>query len=336
MANPLGTDDEPHSHEFLTEAQRIQLEIPGKIVAIDQEEHAFVTRRFRHQMNKYYRTGQFTDLMLRFSDGQRLHVHKALVFAYSDVFEKACSGPFVESRTRTIEISHEDSEAVNSMIHWMYTGSQAAPGGQSPLLFHIRLYAVANYYQVQLLQREMKQRVQVDVKEQLTNNGTELPAAIELIYSCTPDSDKRLRDAVVLFCARYYKRCANSPIFKEIEEPGFWRALCQAREMFRDSAVIQSFDEYQCEDCGLASLTRKDDRREDEPLGCCTRCDMRVVPVSLKSGVIKKELLEEPPEHLIRLRGRNSELDAIERFEAGAEFVDTMGPDWICWLCGKK
>lgn len=52
MANPLGTDDEPHSHEFLTEAQRIQLEIPGKIVAIDQEEHAFVTRRFRHQMNK--------------------------------------------------------------------------------------------------------------------------------------------------------------------------------------------------------------------------------------------------------------------------------------------
>ncbi|KAK8209736.1 BTB/POZ protein [Phyllosticta capitalensis] len=303
MANPLGTNDELHSHESLTEEQRIQLEIPSKIDADDRREHAFVTRRFRHQMNKYYRSGQHSNLTLRFSDGQMLHVHKALVFAYSDVFEKACSGPFVESRTRSIEISHEDPEAVISMIHWMYTGSQAPPRGQSPLLFHIRLYAVADYYQVQMLRKEMIQRVQVDVKEQFKDNGTELPEAIELIYSCTPDSDKGLRDAVVWFCARYYKRCVRRPIFNEIEEPGFWRALCHTRESFRDSVVIRSFDEYQCEDCGLAILTRRADRREDEPPESCSRCAGGLVPMTLESGVIQKEFLEELPEYCRRFRG---------------------------------
>ncbi|KAK7530652.1 uncharacterized protein J3D65DRAFT_131532 [Phyllosticta citribraziliensis] len=154
------------------------------------------------------------------------------------------------------------------MIQWMYTNNAVAPSGQKPLIFDIRLYAAAEFYQIRVLHNEMMRFVLHDVRDQLRriSDDVTLPKAVELIYSSTPESDRGLRDAIVAFCAKNYAYCARNKGFKKISVMEFWRDLCLGvkEDLYdkvhdphnsdysrRDAVMLRTFREYKCELCGV-------------------------------------------------------------------------------------
>ncbi|KAK8209737.1 BTB/POZ protein [Phyllosticta capitalensis] len=282
------TDKRQTRRSRLVDAESIQLSIPIRLDVLhkirDNDEPGkdleLVNSRFRQLLNNYFPTGQFSDLTIQFPDGQKLRVHKALVCAFSEVFHKAVSGPFNESITGVIEISFEDTEAVFSMIQWMYTGTHATPEEQSPLpeeqsplVFHIRLYAAADFYQVNSLKREMIRCILPQLRDQFNpDSRARLTETFELIFSCTPEPDRWLRDAVVAFCAENYARCSRIREFQKIESADFWRSLCLGGDDYYthyDGQFIRSYEEYMCENCKGTFLVPEEHMSSPDAISCC-------------------------------------------------------------------
>ncbi|KAK8239368.1 hypothetical protein IWZ00DRAFT_72079 [Phyllosticta capitalensis] len=109
-------------------AEEMEEDWVGKSAAM-RDQHP-ISDRFRTKIQSYFQSGRFSDLTIRLPDGGEIKAHRALVCGLSDVFENACSSNFCEAKTGVIEITHEDSEAVELMINWMYYGDTHQRRGQ--------------------------------------------------------------------------------------------------------------------------------------------------------------------------------------------------------------
>ncbi|KAK8209735.1 hypothetical protein IWZ01DRAFT_528004 [Phyllosticta capitalensis] len=244
----METDEQSATRKPAPQADLLKFEIPQEIDRPNvKQEKKTAAQTYRTYMAMCYQQGYRCDLAIKFTDGQVLRAHKSVLCKYSDVFKKAINGGFQdsqvmqqESKTDTVEISHEDTEAVLAMIQWMYNGTRKTPGEQSSLYSHIRLYAAADYYQVQKLKKETTRCVLHEIRDELKDSeGASMPEAIELIFSSTPDSDRMLRDAVRL------------PNVKEIEVADFWQSLCLGvdERNYDPAVVLRVFQEFECCEC---------------------------------------------------------------------------------------
>ncbi|TID13050.1 hypothetical protein E6O75_ATG09999 [Venturia nashicola] len=66
-----------------------------------------------------FELGKYSDLTIT-SGIRRYAVHKAIVCSRSGFFDGACSNPFKESESGTIDLSEDDPEAVDHMVHYFY------------------------------------------------------------------------------------------------------------------------------------------------------------------------------------------------------------------------
>lgn len=66
-----------------------------------------------------FETGKYSDLTV-VCHGKRYPVHRALLASRSAFFDGACRHPFQEAETGVIDLSEDDPEAVEHMVHYFY------------------------------------------------------------------------------------------------------------------------------------------------------------------------------------------------------------------------
>jgi hypothetical protein len=76
-----------------------------------------------------FETGKYSDLTV-VCHGKRYPVHRALLASRSAFFDGACRHPFQEAETGVIDLSEDDPEAVEHMVHCEYN--------RAPPLFNLR------------------------------------------------------------------------------------------------------------------------------------------------------------------------------------------------------
>jgi hypothetical protein len=67
-------------------------------------------------IDRLYNSGMYSDLTI-VCGGKRYAVHRALLTTRSSFFEGACRNSFLEAATGVIDLSEDDAEAVEHMVH---------------------------------------------------------------------------------------------------------------------------------------------------------------------------------------------------------------------------
>ncbi|KAH6644282.1 hypothetical protein C7974DRAFT_17914 [Boeremia exigua] len=96
------------------------------------------TVELRSALASLFECGKYSDLTI-VCGSNRYQVHRALVATRSTFFEGACRGGFQESATGVIDLTEDDAEAVEHMVHYFYhldylnkQSSQRSTRPQSP------------------------------------------------------------------------------------------------------------------------------------------------------------------------------------------------------------
>jgi len=142
-------------------------------------------------------SGRHSDLTITCS-GESFKVHKVLLDAASPVFSKMLSGPFREAvEVHGIIELHDDLDALQALIahiyHDNYDDSFAGEG--STMCFAVRVYAIADKYEVTKLQSLAADKLKSLSKK--PKDHPEFIAALNLINGCTNPNDSTLDDIVL-------------------------------------------------------------------------------------------------------------------------------------------
>ncbi|RAL03460.1 BTB/POZ domain-containing protein [Aspergillus ibericus CBS 121593] len=140
-------------------------------------------------MKSYFLSGEFSDLTICTVD-REIKVHRLVVCGQSEFFSRLYKRSWIE----------DDPQAIEAMIRFMYgldyyDNSSHDRGCNSPLLFNIRLYQVADKYTVPQLKRRAQETFETVAKRcwQMDDFST----AIAEAYECTTPADRGLRGPLV-------------------------------------------------------------------------------------------------------------------------------------------
>ncbi|KAF2433593.1 POZ domain-containing protein [Tothia fuscella] len=105
-------------------------------------------------LSERFGNGQYSDLTIKCGD-KNFQGHKVVVCSQSEFFNNACKGGFKESDTNIIDCSNDDQKLLGTLLRFLYTLKYAVPDvldGLIPLEYHVKLHALADFYQVVPLQ----------------------------------------------------------------------------------------------------------------------------------------------------------------------------------------
>lgn len=77
------------------------------------------TLELKTALASLFNSGKYSDLTIA-CGGKRYPVHRALLATRSEFFEGACRNSFQEAETGVIDLSEDDAEAVEHMVHYFY------------------------------------------------------------------------------------------------------------------------------------------------------------------------------------------------------------------------
>ncbi|EFY89470.1 BTB/POZ domain protein [Metarhizium acridum CQMa 102] len=133
----------------------------------------------RLQISEARRSGQFSDLTF-VCGGQQIPAHRIIVCPQSPVIHAACIGPYREQETGIYEIKDVSFDIVRQMVEYLYTGQYEVPSPQepddeekrdaiSPLVFHARMFDIADTYLIKGLQSLSMANFKESVRRDLDN-----------------------------------------------------------------------------------------------------------------------------------------------------------------------
>ncbi|PYI17275.1 BTB/POZ domain protein [Aspergillus violaceofuscus CBS 115571] len=146
-------------------------------------------------IKKYYASSKFSDLTIHTLD-QDLKVHRLVVCGQSEYFSRLYEGEWLESGMNEIDLKVDDPRAIEAMFHFMYgyryDSSDSDQGRASPMLFAVKVYQVADKYQVPQLKDRAREKFKSIVETCWQTD--DFPVAIEEAYKRTIKEDRSLRD----------------------------------------------------------------------------------------------------------------------------------------------
>ncbi|KID80733.1 uncharacterized protein G6M90_00g006360 [Metarhizium brunneum] len=154
-------------------------------------------------ISKARQEGKYSDLLLACED-EKMPVHKIIVCPQSPVIDKACNGPFKERETGIYEIKDASIDTVRSMIDYMYTRQYSPttqpdsvePSGASyPIVFHARMFELADKYMVVGLQTLAASEFNKAIEQE--TDVCKFLRSVPEIYSLASTASDKLREAVV-------------------------------------------------------------------------------------------------------------------------------------------
>lgn len=135
------------------------------------------------------------------------------------------------------------------MLHFMYRFDYDASGNDqgraSPTVFNVRVYSIADKYDVPGLKSYAKRKFEKAVET--CWDMDDFPHAITEIYSSTPAPDRGLRDLVIEVACKHIDALLEKQVFQDVleEAVGFAAGVTQAMAKEADSALKK----YRCPNC---------------------------------------------------------------------------------------
>ncbi|KAH7396488.1 BTB/POZ protein [Phaeosphaeria sp. MPI-PUGE-AT-0046c] len=139
-------------------------------------------------------------------------IHKIIICAQSKFFLNAFTGEWKESSGNVLSLDGDEVSTVEAMLRFFYTfdydASAATNGNTSPMVFNVKVYSVADKYDIPTLRVQAKEKFQKAVET--CWDMDDFPYAIAEVYSSTPPNDKDLRSVVVaVACEHMQDLCAK-------------------------------------------------------------------------------------------------------------------------------
>jgi speckle-type POZ protein len=123
-----------------------------------------------------------------------------------------------------------------------YGASGSDQARASPMIFHVKVYSIADKYDVVALKSQAKKKFEKAAKS--CWNMEDFPLAISKVYSSTPATDRGLRGLVVEISCTHIDTLFVRQDFRNLleETVGFAADVTQL--------IASTFKEYKCPSCG--------------------------------------------------------------------------------------
>ncbi|GAB7364988.1 hypothetical protein MBLNU230_g5771t1 [Neophaeotheca triangularis] len=154
-------------------------------------------------MAKSFPIPDFSDMTIR-CDGEEFPVHRIVVCGMSSVLDALCKINMRESKENVIDHDEFDATTVKRMLQYMYTSTYTLEDeifdiddpntANDILLVHVRVYAIADYYDVLSLRLQARSRFVKQAEDCPQVEG--FVNVVKEIYRRTNDRDEDLRPAL--------------------------------------------------------------------------------------------------------------------------------------------
>ncbi|KAF7186177.1 Kelch-like protein 18 [Pseudocercospora fuligena] len=171
---------------------------PGYSFHDDEEKAAFCKRMAKIQLHE-----ALCDVKIKCQSFE-MAAHRNVLAAQSDWFLKAFTNGFVETGANEIILQEDEPSVIEALVHFCYnfdycdTGekcSSGLAGGGGPMAFNVHVFAAAEKYLIEPLQRFALNRLRYHSR--INFNAEDFAKAIEHAYTATSDPKSLLRRMII-------------------------------------------------------------------------------------------------------------------------------------------
>ncbi|KAF2676859.1 hypothetical protein K458DRAFT_396581 [Lentithecium fluviatile CBS 122367] len=182
------------------------------------------SKKFMHDIAQVFDDAKYSDAKIVIH-GVVLPVHKSVICTQSEYFQKAFQSAFVEGDLGILTFNEGSGAAYWRVFEYLYTVrySDHLPKdfvNDSPLLKDPRMYSLADMFFLDDLKAlsalKLKEKLQL---EHLWTSDS-FPDCVREVYSCTPNSDRGMRSAVVEVARAHTYQLGQKAMFRGLVGEG--------------------------------------------------------------------------------------------------------------------
>ncbi|OAP59879.1 hypothetical protein AYL99_04881 [Fonsecaea erecta] len=199
-------------------------------------------------LKSFFGSPKFSDFTIKV-DEREFKVHKIVIYGQSEYFNRLFNSDWKEALDNKIELKEDDPGAVEAMLRFMYENEydsgEHSWGRISPMLFHVRVHAVADKYGVAALKKLSKQKF--DHATSVCWDMDDFPHVVADVYDNTLGCEE-LRDTVARASHEHIEALLIKDTFIRVlrDTSGFAADIIG---LMRDGITPQA--RYECPKCGV-------------------------------------------------------------------------------------
>ncbi|KAE9993179.1 hypothetical protein EG327_006178 [Venturia inaequalis] len=138
---------------------------------------------------------KFSDMTITCKDNRVFKVHRAVICTQSEVFDKMCTKNWKEKNESNIDLTDQDTDAVEALLAYLYTSEYTAKEKENALVLHVHVYQLAHMYLIGELCKVAAELFDKAAEEDW--NLPSFPLAVQETYANPEAEEKTLRKIVV-------------------------------------------------------------------------------------------------------------------------------------------